>query len=249
MILPQHDHFRAALNAAEAIAHGPESPAGLVPETGPGAALAAVKAAFDAGIATGLNRDDLLALLASDKTPQHYEALILILAALGQDSPYKQVVRLRRLINKADHYESGPQIKVPLLRWEWLALELFLVLWCVNERECGVAVREAHAILRRLPDRTPPALSRGQKNPALLCETLTVSAEAWVRLAAYAPCFLAGPLFHRREALEFQIFRTDAAKEQARAMQDAAISAIRGSALFFALQICKYHDFRLPPTY
>jgi hypothetical protein len=249
-MIPQDNDFRATLREAKALVHSPESLADAVRETSPSAALAAAKAAFDESISAGLNRHDLLALLASDKTPQHYEALILILADMGQDSPYKQVAYLRRLINEADHYENGPQIEVSLLSWEWRALELFLLLWCLAELKCEmpvVSLEEAHAILRRLPDRTHSPLS-GEKNPAWEHETLKVSAEAWLRLAAYAPCHMQGFLFDRLDALEYQIFPTEAAQELARAMQYAVISKIRGRALFTALDICKYHDFELPPA-
>lgn len=249
-MIPQNDDFRLALNAAKAQARSPESRAGEVQETGPGSALAAAKAAFNEGISAGLNREDLLDLLASDKTPQHYEALILILADMGQDSPFEQVARLRRLINEADHYEHGPQIEVSLVCWQWRALELFLLLWCAEELQCAMpfaSMEEAHGLLRRLPSRTHSPRSGQRKNPALQHETLTVSAEAWLRLAAYAPCHMAGFLFDSPEALEHQIFRTDAAKELARAMQYAVIYAIRESALYTALDICKHHNFELPP--
>ena len=168
---------------------------------------------------------------------------------MGQDSPFEQVARLRRLINQAEHYEHGPQIEVSLVSWQWRALELFLLLWCAEELQCAMpfaSMEEAHAMLRRLPDRTSSPLS-GKKNPALQHESLTVSAEAWLRLAAYAPCHMQGFLFDAPEALEHQIFRTDAAKELARAMQYAVISTIRESALFTAMDICKFHNFELPP--
>ena len=209
------------------------------------AALAAAKAAIKANQEPGLSRSDLMDLLASNKMPRFYDAVILALEDMGLDSPIEQVRRLRRLINVADHYEDGPQIEVSLLSWEWQALELFVLLWCVAELRCDMPVmsmEDAHAVLRQLPERKPASAFK-PKNPAWQRETLRISAEAWLRLATWAPCHMQGFLFDYPDAIERDIFPTPESQELARAIQYAVIAAIRASALQEAFAICKSHRF------